>query len=98
MPSPAPGSEHTGEDPQQGRLAGAVLADDTERLARREIEADVVERMEGVGNATAAKEVDHELQPPGVGVELGVVLADAGKVQQRHHHTKSSKCGEQRLP
>ena len=88
---------HAGDDLEQGRFAGAVLADDAERFARGEIERNLVERAEGVRHAAAAQQIEHQADAAGVGIELGVVLADAGKMQQRRRHqTKSSKCGDSR--
>ena len=80
--------DHAGDDLQQGRLAGAVLADDAERLAGGEVERDLVQRLEHLRSTATAQEIEHQPQPAGIGVELRIVLADAGEVEQ---------CGHQRL-
>jgi hypothetical protein len=56
MIAPASGA---GDDVDQGGLAGAVRSDETDDLARREIEADVVQRdeaAEALGHAGHAHE------------------------------------------
>ncbi len=92
--------DHAGDDLQQRRLAGAVLADDAERRACHQLEPDAVERAEDVRRAVAAQQVPDELQPPATGLDLRVVLAHATQLEQRGRlhavHTKSSKCGDSR--
>ena len=89
--------DDVGDDLEQRRLARAVLADDAERLARGELERNVVERAEHVCRAASAQQVEDEPDASGGGVHLGVVLPDAGQAKQRRaHQTKSSKCGESR--
>jgi hypothetical protein len=55
---------HPGQDIHQGRLAGAVLADQRMHLARREIEEDVVEsdgRTETLRYAPRGEEGGHQV-------------------------------------
>ena len=78
----ARGLDHAGDDLEQRRFAGAVLADDGERFTAPELEADAVERAEHVGGAVAAQQVPDEAQPAAARIDLRVVLADGIESQQ----------------
>ena len=77
--------DDAGDDLQQRRFAGAVLADDAQRLAGGEVERDFVQRLEYLRSAASAQEIEDQPQPAGIGIELRVVLADAGEVEQCGH-------------
>src|SRR5450755_613512 len=77
--------DYTCDDLEQRRLACAVLADDTKRFACSKFEGHVFQRAKYMGRAAATKQIVDELDATGIGIDLGVVLADAGKCQQRRH-------------
>ena len=64
------GLDESGEDLQQRRLAGAVLADQRVRLALGDVEADAAERVDGAerflgcGRTAGSRAKDDSLQAP----------------------------------
>ena len=70
-----------GDDLEQGRFAGAVLADDSQRFARGQLKRDIVERTKGVRDSTSTQQIDYQPNTRHVVIGFGVILADRGKIQ-----------------
>ena len=84
---------YPGNQLQQGRLAGAVGADQGHRLAAANLEGNVFQHLRAVGAAVSRKQAPHRGQPTSLGRGRREDLADVFNLQQRGSHMKSSKCG-----
>src|SRR5471032_610975 len=92
------GARHARDDLEERRLAGAVLADEADRLAAADLEVDVLERAKVGKLAAAQHERDERAQPVASGRDLRIVLDDPREAHQRRFaHRKSSKYGARRL-
>src|SRR5215831_15039141 len=63
------GCGHAGQELQDGALAGAVVSDDAERLAARNLKRDILKRPEFVRAAADRTEPPKQAARPGARVE-----------------------------
>jgi hypothetical protein len=73
---PARGLDHAGHDLEECRLPGAILADDAQRFAALQLEADAVERAKHARGSAPGEEIEHEANPAAALLDLRVVFAD----------------------